>query len=152
MPEYSIPAATDRDVYITRSFAAPIGVVWDFWTRPELLAQWFGPHGVSVDQRTITVEPHVGGAWNLAMHDDHGVYPIEAEILVAAPPQYLELRLRASTEQGEVDDVILRVQFHDHGESTRMTLHQGPFTPEFRDLTRDGWMQSFEKLDAAVAA
>jgi uncharacterized protein YndB with AHSA1/START domain len=152
MPEYTMPAATDRDVFITRSFAAPIGVVWDFWTKPELLAQWFGPHGVTVDQGTITVEPREGGAWNLAMHDEHGVYPIEAEILVAAPPQYLELRLSASTERGEVDDVILRVQFHDHGEATRMTLHQGPFTPEFRDLTRDGWMQSFEKLDAAAAA
>jgi uncharacterized protein YndB with AHSA1/START domain len=62
------------------------------------------------------------------------------------------MRLKASTEQGDVEDVILRIQFHDHGETTRMTLHQGPFTPEFRDLTRDGWLQSFDKLDAIIAS
>jgi hypothetical protein len=31
-----------------------------------------------------------------------------------------------------------------------MTLHQGPFTPEFRDMTVDGWNESFLKLDAAL--
>ena len=152
MPEYSIPEITDRDVHITRSFAAPIQLVWDFWTKPELLAQWFGPHGITVDQSTISVNAESGGNWNLAMHDENGVYPIEAEILIAAPPEYLEMRLTASTEQGDVEDVILRIQFHDHGETTRMTLLQGPFTPEFRDLTRDGWLQSFDKLDAIIAA
>ena len=152
MPEYALPEVTDRDVHITRSFAAPIQLVWDFWTKPELLAQWFGPHGVSVDQGTVAVDAQAGGHWNLAMHDDNGVYPIEAEILIAAPPEYLEMRLKASTEQGDVEDVILRIQFHDHGETTRMTLLQGPFTPEFRDLTRDGWLQSFDKLDALVAS
>ena len=152
MPEYAIPATTDRDVHITRSFAAPIQLVWDFWTKPELLAQWFGPHGITVDQSTISVVAEAGGTWNLAMHDEHGVYPIEAEILIAAPPEYLEMRLKANTAQGDVDDVMLRIQFHDHGETTRMTLQQGPFTPEFRDLTRDGWLQSFDKLDAIVAS
>jgi hypothetical protein len=39
------------------------------------------------------------------------------------------------------------VQFHDHGDTTRLTLHQGPFTDEMRDLTFEGWNQSFEKLD-----
>jgi uncharacterized protein YndB with AHSA1/START domain len=152
MPEFPMPEVTDRDVYITRSFAAPIQVVWDFWTKPELLAQWFGPHGISVHERAISVDVREGGEWNLEMDDEHGVYPIEAEILIAVPPEYLELRLRANTGQGEVEDVMLRIQFHDHGGTTRMTLHQGPFEPEFRDLTRDGWLQSFEKLDAVVSA
>jgi uncharacterized protein YndB with AHSA1/START domain len=152
MPDYpALPAVTDRDVHITRSFAAPIGVVWDFWTKPELLAQWFGPHGITVDQDTVSVRAEAGGEWNLAMHDADGVYPIQAEVLIAAPPEYLEMRLQASTSEGRVDDVILRIQFHDHGETTRMTLQQGPFTPEFRDLTRDGWLQSFDKLDAIIA-
>jgi uncharacterized protein YndB with AHSA1/START domain len=153
MPEFPpLPAVTERDVYITRSFAAPIQLVWDFWTKPELLAQWFGPHGISVHESTIAVDVREGGAWNLRMHDDNGVYPIEAEILIAAPPEYLELRLQANTAQGQVEDVLLRIQFHDHGDTTRMTLQQGPFDPEFRDLTRDGWIQSFEKLDAIVGA
>ncbi len=152
MPEYALPEVTDRDVHITRSFAAPIQLVWDFWTKPELLAKWFGPHGISVDQSTITVDERAGGSWTLAMHDDNGVYPIDAEILVASPPEYLEMRMSASTGHGEQENVMIRIQFHDHGDTTRMTLQQGPFEPEFRDLTRDGWLQSFDKLDAIIAA
>ena len=152
MPDYTIPEVTDRDVYITRSFAAPIALVWDFWTKPELIAQWFGPHGISVDPSTVSVGTETGGVWNMEMHDDNGVYPISAEILVIDPPTYLEVRMGAQTAHGELDDVILRIQFHDHGDTTRMTLHQGPFEPEARDLTLDGWTQSFGKLDAIIAA
>ena len=151
MADYDIPTATDRDVYITRSFDAPVELVWRFFTEPDLLAQWVGPHGVGVDVGTVTVQQQVGGSWNLAMHDEHGVYPIEAEILVVVPNEYLELRMRAETREGTLDDELLRIRFHDHGEKTRITLHQGPFTPEFRDMTQDGWNQSFEKLDAVLA-
>src|SRR3954470_21779242 len=35
------------DFVVTRLFRAPRQRVWDAWTRPELLARWFGPKGVS---------------------------------------------------------------------------------------------------------
>lgn len=151
MTDY-IPEVTDRDVYITRSFDAPVAVVWKFWTDPELLAQWFGPHAVTVDPATVKVEAREGGAWNLAMHDDNGVYPVEATLVRVVEHEYLEGVLSAETEHGDIEKVVLRVQFHDHGDKTRITLHQGPFEPEFRDMTRDGWTESFEKIDAIIAA
>lgn len=152
MPEYGIPAVTDRDVYITRSFDAPIDVVWRFWTEPALLAEWFGPIGIGVDPSEVAIEVREGGPWNIAMRDEHGVYPITATIVHAVEHEYLEMNMGAQTSQGDVEDVILRIQFHDHGDKTRITMHQGPFTPEFRDLTRDGWEQSFTKLDSVVAS
>ncbi|TGP82916.1 SRPBCC domain-containing protein, partial [bacterium M00.F.Ca.ET.222.01.1.1] len=48
MTEHALPEVTHKDVYITRSFNAPVAVVWRFWTEPELLAQWFGPHGITI--------------------------------------------------------------------------------------------------------
>lgn len=149
MTDY-IPEVTDRDVYITRSFAAPIDVVWKFWTDPDLLAQWFGPHGVTIDRSTVAVEAQDGGTWALAMADDSGIHPISATIAKAIEPEYLELVMSAETGLGHIDNIILRVQLHDHGDTTRMTLHQGPFTEELRDLTLDGWLQSFDKLDTII--
>lgn len=149
MPE--IPVATDRDVYITRSFDAPIDVVWRFWTEPEMLAQWFGPTGIGVAPEDADVDARDGGHWNITMRDENGVYPITATIVTAIEHEYLEMNMGAQTSAGDVEDVILRIQFHDHGDKTRITLHQGPFTPEFRDLTRDGWEQSFGKLDTVLA-
>lgn len=150
MSSYSIPEVTDRDVYITRSFAAPVDVVWKFWTQPELLAQWFGPEGITVSPDSITVEAREGGSWNLTMKDDAGEYPITATITKLVVNEYLEMTLRAESGAGLLENEILRIQFHDHGEKTRLTLHQGPFAPEMRDMTRDGWNQSFVKLDTIL--
>lgn len=144
-----LPAVTERDVYITRSFAAPRDIVWKFWTEPARLAEWFGPTGVHTPLDRIEVTLEEGGTWYLGMTDDASgeLYPLSATFLKIEAPEYLEVHI-ATASQGEIEDVILRVQFHDHGESTRMTLHQGPFTPENRDLTVEGWEQSFAKLDA----
>lgn len=150
MPDYAIPEVTDRDVHITRSFEAPVALVWRFFTEPALLAQWFGPHGIRVDEQTIDVDARDGGHWNLTMHDDNGVYPIAATVMHAVEHEYLQLLMSAQTAHGELEDQVLRIQFHDHGPKTRITLHQGPFTPELRDITRDGWLQSFQKLDTVL--
>jgi uncharacterized protein YndB with AHSA1/START domain len=146
MTDY-IPAVTDRDVYITRSFDAPVEVVWKFWTEPERIAEWFGPHGISVPFDTIDVDAREGGSWNMTMKDENGEYPIRATITRLVEFEYLEMEMRSDTSAGFFDHEILRIQFHDHGEKTRITLHQGPFTPELRDMTRDGWNESFVKLD-----
>lgn len=145
-----LPAVTDRDVYITRSFAAPRATVWKFWTEPERLAEWFGPDGIHTPVERIDVDLREGGIWNLGMTDDATgeVYPLSATITMAIEPEYLEMIVSAQASTGDLEDIMLRVQFHDHGNTTRMTLHQGPFTPEARDLTADGWNQSLERLHA----
>lgn len=150
MTDY-IPEVTDRDVFITRSFDAPIDVVWRFWLDPLLLSQWFGPEGVTAPLEKIVVEPREGGTWNIVMADENGEYPITATITKLIEHEYLEIHMRSDTSAGFLDNEILRIQFHDHGEKTRITLHQGPFTPEFRDLTREGWDSQFGKLDAIFA-
>lgn len=142
-----IPTAEDTDVFITRMFAAPRDVVWRFFTDPDLLATWFGPATVHVDRSTVEVDLRVGGAWNLDMVDNATAehYPIRAELTAVVVPEYFEGKV-----VGPPGTVTLRVWLHDHGDRTRMTLHQGPFDPEFRDMTVDGWLESFDKIDAQL--
>jgi|GEM_PF-1003163 len=149
-----VPVAADTDVLITRAFAAPRDIVWKFFTQPEYLARWFGPATVHVDPSTVRVDLHPGGTWGLDMVDnDSGEhYPMRAKLTVVIPPEYLEGReANAQTSIGPLEDIVLRIWLHDHGPVTRMTLHQGPFTPQFRDMTRDGWLESFHKVDAVLA-
>lgn len=86
------------------------------------------------------------------MVDDESAarYPMRAKLTVVIPPEYLEGIASAEAQPGDISDVTLRIWLHDHGDKTRMTLHQGPFSPEFRDMTRDGWLSSFEKIDAVL--
>lgn len=145
---------TDRDVYLTRAFHAPRALVWRFWTEPVLLSQWFGPDGFSTPIEHIEIDLRVGGVWNLAMRDDATgeMYPLRADIVELVPEELLVGVAHAESDLGDMDGITLRVQFHDHGDLTRVTLHQGPFTPEQRTATATGWEMSFVKIDALVGA
>ncbi len=143
---------SDRDVYITRAFQAPRHVVWRFWTDPAHLAKWFAPPGVSVLPNTAAVDLVVGGRWELVMVDDDAKsrHPVRGQIVALVPEQYLEIVMSAETAAGSAEGVVLRVRFHDHGDRTRITLHQGPFSPDVRDLTADGWLLAFTSLETLL--
>jgi uncharacterized protein YndB with AHSA1/START domain len=148
------PVVTDRDVYITRAFAAPRDVVWRFFTEPELIARWFGPRTFRVPAETVTVEPQVGGAYALTMVgiEEGELAPMSGVITAFEPPEYLEVTLGAHSQDVDLENVVLRIRFHDHGDRTRVTLHQGPFETADRDLTTEGWEESFGKLDEILEA
>lgn len=70
---------SDRDIVITRAFAAARQRVFDAHTRPELLKRWFGPHGWQLTVCEIAFKP--GGAWRYVLRGPggaemalHGVY------------------------------------------------------------------------------
>ncbi|MCU1550121.1 MAG: hypothetical protein JWR36_681 [Glaciihabitans sp.] len=145
---------SERDLYVTRAFTAPRALVWRFFTEPELVATWFGPDSFHVPVETISINLEVGGNWNLSMVDDDTgeAFPIRGTITQCDPPEYLEMRLGADTALGELEDIMLRLRFHDHGDKTRVTLHQGPFDDIQRDQTEAGWEMSFVKLDGALVS
>jgi uncharacterized protein YndB with AHSA1/START domain len=57
-------------------------------------------------------------------------------------------------EDPDPDDVdnLVELAFRDLGESTEVGLTQGPFKTEARwELHRDGWTDSFDKLERFVS-
>lgn len=44
-PELTVSAPGDREIVMTRAFAAPRELVFEAWTRPELLVRWYGVFG-----------------------------------------------------------------------------------------------------------
>lgn len=63
-----------NELRITRVYDAPVQAVWDAWTVPEQVEQWWGPRGFSIT--THSKELRVGGTWRYTMHGPDGVdYP-----------------------------------------------------------------------------
>ena len=81
-----------------------------------------------------------------------GSFPMRGTIVEFVEPELIVIEASAETGMGDLDAVSLRIQFHDHGDRTRITLHQGPFDPEMRHATEAGWLQSFDKIDSILAA
>src|SRR6185369_2395616 len=73
--EKPMPAKTEsNEIKITRIYDAPVRMVWDAWTDPEKIAQWWGPRGFTLT--THSKDLRVGGTWRYTMHGPDGVdYP-----------------------------------------------------------------------------
>ena len=61
---------TDREILITGTLNAPIHLVWEAWSKPEHIAQWWGPNGFTNTITKMDLKP--GGEWNLVMHGPDG--------------------------------------------------------------------------------
>ncbi|MFD0795577.1 SRPBCC family protein [Mucilaginibacter litoreus] len=60
----------NREMRTTRIFKAPIELMWEVWTDPKHIINWWGPNGFT---NTIhKMEFHEGGEWTLTMHGPDG--------------------------------------------------------------------------------
>jgi uncharacterized protein YndB with AHSA1/START domain len=70
MPPLSIALPSDREIVVTREFAAPRELVFDCWTIPALIRRWLGPP----DWEMIHCEfdARVGGKWRFVSRGPTG--------------------------------------------------------------------------------
>jgi uncharacterized protein YndB with AHSA1/START domain len=61
----TVTTPTDREVVLQRVFDAPRDMVWDAFTKPELLKRWFGPRGWSLD--ICELDLRVGGGFRFVL-------------------------------------------------------------------------------------
>ena len=60
----------ENEIKIERIFNAPKTVVWNAWTDPELIKEWWGPEGFTAP--SIKVDLQVGGKYVFAMQGPEG--------------------------------------------------------------------------------
>lgn len=61
---------TDQEIVLTRVFDAPRRLVFEAFTRPELLKRWFGPRGWSLE--VCEVDLKVGGGFRFVLRGPDG--------------------------------------------------------------------------------
>jgi uncharacterized protein YndB with AHSA1/START domain len=59
-----------REIVGVREFDAPRDLVWQAWTDPQHLAQWWGPNGFTTT--TSRFDMRAGGVWRFIMHGPDG--------------------------------------------------------------------------------
>src|SRR5947209_4608502 len=65
-----VTTPTDREIVLTRVFDAPRRLVFDAFTKPELLKQWFGPRGWQMID--CEIELRVGGTFRFVLRGPDG--------------------------------------------------------------------------------
>lgn len=54
------------DLKLYREYNAPLEVVWDAWSKPEQIAEWWGPRGFTITTHSRDLK--TGGTWKYTMH------------------------------------------------------------------------------------
>lgn len=151
-------ATTPPQTNITRVFDAPRALVYRAFTDPDHLAAWWGPIGCSLPRDLIECDVRPGGhqLWTMVAADDPALrIRIRTDLTHVVDGELLDGVQRVS---GELPDEIepfetrVRLEFHDEGpDRTRLELRQ--WLPENAPAGSDeGWLESFTKLDAQLAA
>jgi uncharacterized protein YndB with AHSA1/START domain len=65
-----VTTPTEREIVLTRVFDAPRNMVFDAFTKPELLKRWFGPRGWSLV--VCDIDFRAGGAWRFVLRGPDG--------------------------------------------------------------------------------
>ena len=65
-----VTTPSDREIVMTRVFDAPRSMVFDAFSKPELLKRWFGPRGWTLT--TCEVDFRVGGGFRFILRGPDG--------------------------------------------------------------------------------
>src|SRR5215211_63544 len=130
--------------------AAP-SVVFGAFSAPDQLVMWWGPEGFAVP--SLEFNPRVGDGYRIEMQPPEGDrFHLVGEFRAVDPPARLAFTF--VWEDPDPDDVetLVELSFRDLGESTEVSMTQGPFKTEARrELHRGGWTDSFDKLERLMS-
>ena len=154
-----------KELTFERTYAAPIGAVWDAWTRPELLRQWWGPEKTSITD--CAVDLRVGGRIHIVMEagPEMGKYagtlwPMDGTFTAVEPRHHLAYDARSWTE-GEQDSTTIEhvneVTLAEDGDKTIVNLvitinEIGSGAKMAAFGMKWGYKAQLDKLDALLAA
>lgn len=147
----TIERTSERELVVTRSFDAPASVVFEAWTTPELMKQWWSPKSSGVPLLSCDMDVRVGGGYRLA-------FGHEAATSMAFFGTYREVEPSARlvwTNDESPDAAVTTVTFEDQDGQTLLVLRELYPAKEALDEAvagMEGCMpEQFEQLDGLLA-
>ena len=140
-------------IVIERTFDASPEFIFNAFTDPVILDQWWGPHGYHA--RNWTVDLRVGGAYRYEMHEiATGIgHWCSGTYQVVEPNTRLTFTANIDWDPKsglpEIDEMVTDIQFFAENGKTRMVASQSNLPDAgWGDSASEGWNQQFEKLEA----
>jgi uncharacterized protein YndB with AHSA1/START domain len=122
---------SDREIVTSRLLDAPRELVFEAWTDPKQVVQWWGPHGFTTTTDEMSVTP--GGVWRFVMHGPDGRdYKNKIIYTEVVRPERLVYRHAGEDEHEDVRFHVT-VTFEAQGRKTLLTMRSVFATAQERD-------------------
>ena len=146
----TVERKSEREIVVTRTFDAPARIVFEAWTRPELLMRWWVPKSMGVPLLSVEADVRTGGSYRFVFsHPSSGEpMPFFGKYLEVIPNS----RLVWTNEEGDEGGAVTTVTFEEKGGETLVVLHDlYPSKKALDDAiasgSTGGWSEQFEGLD-----
>lgn len=153
MPKQEQNLLTEKEMIFSRLIDAPRELVYEAWTKPEHIGEWFGPEGFTTTTHKMDVRP--GGEWDFIMHGPDGRdYPNKIMYTETVKPEKL---VYSQSGDGFKFNFYVEVTFDDENGKTWVTM-RSVFESE-DDLKKvveeygayEGGKQNIERMRSYIA-
>ncbi len=126
MSERNPDHAAGHELVITHNFNAPRALVWQAWTDPRHVMQWWGPKGFA--NSSCVIDLRAGGEFNLLMcGPDGNTYPCKGIFREISEPMRIVYDSTANEGHpcgaGLPPRARVTITFAEYGSETTITLH-----------------------------
>ncbi len=143
----TVEQKSDRELVVTRTFNGPPRIVFEAWTKPELIKRWWVPKSMGMSLVSCEVDVRVGGKYRFVFV--HG-----ASEPMAFYGRYLEVipdsRLVWTNEEGGENGAVTTVTFEEKAGKTLLVVRDLYPSKEALDAGRGAeaaTFETFEQLD-----
>ncbi len=146
----TVERKSERELVVTRTFNGPARIVFEAWTRPELLKQWWAPKSFGVSFISCEADVRSGGTYRFVFSHPASEQPMEFF------GRYIEVtpysRLVWTNDEGAEGGAVTTVTFEERGAETPIVMHDLYPSKEALDDaiasgSTGGCSETFEQLD-----
>ena len=153
--ETTVARKSERELVVTRTFNGPAHIVFEAWTRPELLKRWWVPKSIGMSFVSCEADVRTGGTYRFVFSHPAAEQPM------AFFGRYVEVtpgsRLVWTNDEGDEDGSVTTVTFEERGGETLVVIHElYPSKKALDDAMATesiSWSgEQFEQLDQLLVA
>ena len=143
----TVERKSEREFVVTRTFDAPARLVFEAWTKPELLERWWVPKSLGMSLLSCEMDVRVGGGYRFVFgHGDSKTMAFFGKYIEVTPPS----RLVWTNEEGGDGGAVTTVTFGEKGGKTLVVMHELHPSKEAVDEAigfGEGLRETFQQLD-----
>lgn len=151
----TVERKSERELVVRRTFNSPARIVFEAWTKPALLKQWWAPKSFGVSFISCEADVRAGGAYRFVFGHPASEHPMAffGKYIEVMPPSRL---VWTNDEAGE-DGATTTVTFDERGAETLVIMRDLYPSKETLDGaiasgSIDGFGETFEQLDELLGA
>jgi uncharacterized protein YndB with AHSA1/START domain len=143
---------SDREVVVTRTINGPARIVFEAFTKAELLARWWVPKSMGMTLLSCEVDARVGGKYRLVFDHDPEPAAFFGTYVDVTPYS----RLAWTNDEGGEGGPVTTVTFEEQGGTTLVVLRESYPSKEALDAAgtgaADAMVETFDQLDELLVA